>query len=110
MKHIKYVIAATIAVVCLSALVLTGCIAGSSQESRLLWSGTSGSNEMVYKYTNFTGTEDARVRVDTGETIVLAYAATGGWCYYPANGTIRVNRSTCPFANCTAYGGAPSSW
>ena len=60
----------------LLSVVMTGCLAGSSQETRLLWSGTSGTNKMAYQYVDFTGTENGKARVEAEETLVLAYAAT----------------------------------
>jgi hypothetical protein len=76
MKTRKISIARTIIAISLTALLLTGCIAASSQERRLLWSGTSGPNEMAYDYASFTGTVDGKVRAEAGQTVVLAYAAT----------------------------------
>jgi len=60
----------------LCILVLSGCSGSSGPELRTGWIGTSGANEMVYKYATFRGSEEGTVHVEAGETVVLAYAAT----------------------------------
>jgi hypothetical protein len=76
MKTRKLVLAGTLVAVLVNALLLTACIGATNTERRLLWSGTSRANEMAYRYTTFTGTVRGKVRVEAGETLVLAYAAT----------------------------------
>lgn len=60
--------------VCVGTLLLAGC-AGVQPEKRIQWVGTSRANEMVYSYGRFSGSEEGRVRLEAGQTVVLAYAA-----------------------------------
>jgi len=72
----KTSITGTVVLGLLCALLLSGCIGASHQESRLVWSGTTGPNEMAYQYAGFTGTVDGRTSGREGQTLVLEYGAT----------------------------------
>jgi len=72
----KTSITGTVVLGLLCALLLSGCIGASHQESRLVWSGTTGPNEMAYQYAVFTGTVDGRASGKEGQTLVLEYGAT----------------------------------
>jgi hypothetical protein len=72
----KLSIVRTIMAVLLNTLVLTACTGSSGPEIRMGWIGTGGVGQMVYEYATFAGTEEGRVRVKAGQTVVLAYAAT----------------------------------
>jgi hypothetical protein len=76
MRRLKVLIVTASTALLLGALVLCGCSRSSGPELRLQWMGTSGSDEMVYQYATFTGSEEGAVRVEAEETVVLAYAAT----------------------------------
>ena len=75
MKSRKLLIVGTFMTILLCTLALTGCSDDSGPSRRAGWVGTSRANQMAYSYTTFTGTEKAKVRVEAGRTIVLAYAA-----------------------------------
>jgi len=60
--------------VVLGGVALAGCTAGSAY--RTGWVSTTTPGEMTADYAAFDGDEEAFVRVEAGETLHLAYAAT----------------------------------
>jgi hypothetical protein len=75
MKARKLSIVGMMMLVLASSLVLAGCSGASGPQFRTGWIGSSGANEMSYRYTTFTGTEEGTAHVEDGEAMVLAYAA-----------------------------------